>query len=530
MPYPRPVFWVFAAAVAVVYALVILDVTRSEYSLVDDYRAFTLLHIGVARDVLVETLVDWHAPDAWLYRPLPDAVSYTLASLLQHHPGTWHTLLILVRLACVALVFAIARKSASSVAAACAAAAYFAFFPALPELHLMRVEGWLTATLSAALLGWISFEKSNAESFGRGVITALAFVASTISKEIVAPILLVLLVLLARHYWRRGTAARAMLVVMTIAVMIQFGRFLLVFHDPYTRSGSVNGVMNLAKNAFWVAKVMMLATTSFPLVSLALIVAIIAGAFALRSQPPIFAMGISMMLALSVAMAIIAPYPAIRYLYPAALFLVPLLAIGFPPRETWAMTIIIALAVFGGAQLVAQAASMRACSRADWELLRMEASTISSGRDVVVIADADFERGLWMRAELVGVDPRWAFLTYVAQQYEREKPVKWPLPPPGGPVNLTGLVHGRGRFMTVAPLSDTAPDTLVVDANPLVVPAGYRVVRQIDFRRDDALAPSLEAFGRVMRVINPRFRYASDLGEVGFPGYSWPLLRRIVPD
>src|SRR5205814_177985 len=167
-----------------------------------------------------------------------------------------------------------------------------------------------------------------------------------------------------------------------------------------------------------------------------------------------------------------------------------------------------------------QGASTRACSGADLRLLQEQASALSGGRDVVVIEDADFERGLWMRAELAGVDPRWPFLTYVAQQYAHDKPVVWPVPP-AGPVNLTGLVQPRGRFMT----SPVSADALIVDANPLVVPRGYEVVRQIDFRNDDALVPALEIFRRVARFINPKFRYSYDLGEVVFPGYSWPILR-----
>ena len=51
------------------------------------------------------------------------------------------------------------------------------------------------------------------------------------------------------------------------------------------------------------------------------------------------------------------------------------------------------------------------------------------------------------------------------------------------------------------------------------------VVRQIDFGRDDALVPRLQAFRRAVRFANPKFRYSYDLGETPFPGYSWSLLR-----
>jgi hypothetical protein len=513
----------FVAALAIVYGAVIWEVAHADYSLVDDYRAFTLLHNGEAGRVLMKTITDWSATDAWLYRPFPDAISYTLAATLKAHPGVWRVLLILIRLGCIAIVFGLARASASSLAAACAAAAYFACFPALPELHLLRVEGWLTAFLAIVMLGWITFERGAHSDRRLQWLTAIAFVAATMSKEIMAPILMVFLVLLARHYWRRS---RTLLVVMSAALLFQLGRFLLIFTDPYARGGgSGGGVMRLAKNAFWVSKSMLLAATSFPLLSLALVVWIAAGLLALRRQSRVFAIGILVLLALALAMAVVAPYSAIRYVYPAALLLVPLLAIGFPPRAAWASVMVIALALFGGAQLVAQAASTRACSRADHELLREQASALAAGHDVLVVDDADFERGLWMRAELAGVDPRWAFLTYVAQQYERDQPVVWP-PPPAGPVNLTRLVSTGGRFRNVRPTDLTPVDAFIVDANPLIVPRGYCIVRRIDFRNDDRLIAPLVMFGRAAHLINPKFHFAYDLGEMVFPGYSWAVLKR----
>jgi hypothetical protein len=514
----RRIAWLLAAGVAVVYGLVIAEVARAEYSLIDDYRAFALIHMGAARVTLLQTLVDWRAPDAWLYRPFPDAISYSLAVIFRHHPGAWRALLIVVRLLCVLVAFRIARAAASTIAAACAATAYFAFFPAIPELHLLRVEGWLVLVVSIALLGWIRLERGGETSLAA---TAVAFVLATASKEIMAPILILLLALLARHFWRRGGAARAMLAVMTAAVLFQTGRFALLFRDPYARGGS--GIAHLAHNALWAAKTLLLATSSFPLLSLVVVLWLIAGADALRRAPRVYAAGLAAMIAASLALALAAPYDAIRYLYPTALLLVPLLAMPRQPDRV-AAVLVVFLMVFGGAQLVAQAASTRACSRADWRLLREQAAALSNGRDVVVIEDADFERGLWMRAELAGVDPRWPFLTYVAQQYAGAKPVVWP-PPPAGPVNLTELVQPRGRFMTVPPSGRVAGDALIVDANPLVIPAGFNVGAQIDFRSKDALAKPLDLFRRGARVVNPKFRYSYDLGEVPFPGYSWPMLQ-----
>ena len=177
-------------------------------------------------------------------------------------------------------------------------------------------------------------------------------------------------------------------------------------------------------------------------------------------------------------------------------------------------------AIFGGAQLVAQAASKLATTRADRALLETAARAMARGQDVVILEDEDFERSFWMRAELVGVDPRWPFLSYVAQQYATHRPVVWPAPPPGGPVNLTGLVKPGGRFLM------NGGDGLIIPANPMHVPP-YPVASVIDFREDDALHVPLMTFRKLARRVNPKFRYVYDLGEVEWPGYSWPLLRKL---
>ncbi len=211
-------------------------------------------------------------------------------------------------------------------------------------------------------------------------------------------------------------------------------------------------------------------------------------------------LGAALLLVLAVGMSVAAPYPAIRYAYPAALFLVPCIAAGVDalrPRlaSITAATAIVLLAIFGGASLIAQAAAMRASTRADWQFLNEVADAFSAGYGIAIVDDPDFERSFWIRAELIGVDPRWPFLSYVARQYAAGQPVVWPKA--AGPVNLTGRVHRATALREV----------LIVPANP--IPGEDR-----------------SAFTRFARLVNPRFHYAVDVGESPYPGHSW-VSRRI---
>ncbi|HJQ37768.1 MAG TPA: hypothetical protein VKB93_11575 [Thermoanaerobaculia bacterium] len=485
--------------IAVVYALVAVEAARCEFLLVNDYIAFTMIRIGAWPSSILQSLFDVSAPGAGLFRPFPDVMAYVFASLFRAHSGAWHVVLVVVRLVSVGLAFRIAQESSTSKAAAAAGAAYFAFFPAFPEIDLLRAENWLLPALAATFLGWLRLRR---DAGARRWWIVPAFLIATTSKEIAAPLCAVLFVLLAPHFWRRGNLARAALALMLLALVNQIARCALMLADPYAR-GSGSLLARLPLSAFWNAKVWLLVATSFPLLSLILLVLMIAG---VRRLP----LGAAILLVVSIGMSVAAPYPAIRYAYPAALFLVPCIAAGVDalrPRlaVVMAATAIVLLAIFGGANLIAQAAAMRASTRADWQLLNQLAAAFASGRDVVVLEDPDFERSFWMRAELVGVDPRWPFLSYVGRQYADEKPVVWPASP--GAVNLTGLVPANptARFILTRNPA-VSGDAIVVAANPI---------------------PGIDrsAFTRFARMLNPRFHYAVDLGHSPYPGHHWTRVR-----
>ncbi len=506
---------VLTALIAVVYVLVAIEAARCRVLLVNDYIAFSMIRIGAWPWSILRSIFDLSYPGAWLFRPVPDALAWLLATLFRDQLGVWHLVMIGVRLVSVALAYAVAKESASSPAAIAAGTAYFAFFPSIPEIDLLRAENWLVPALAGAFLGWLRLSR------GRGSVAwaVAAFVIATMSKEIAAPLCLALFALLAPLLWRRGVASRLALGLMLVSLLNQIARCVLMASDPYAR-GSGSLLDRLPAHAFWTAKVLLLAATSFPVLSLLLATLIALGSIALLRR----SRGSALMLMLAIGMAVAAPYPALRYSYPAALFLVPCVALGVDEirrltrdriAETLAAVTLVLMAVFGGASLWAQAVAMRVSTHADWRLLNELAGAYASGRDVVVIEDADFERSFWMRAELAGVDPRWPFLSYVAGQYAAQKPVVWPKSP-GGAVNLTGLVPAqpRARFLMVHALSDVSDENaIVVSANP-----------KVGFHGSDAAVSALGAFARLARLANPRFHYAVDLGESPFPGHYWVIL------
>ena len=528
----RAFFWALMIGIAGVYGLVAFEVAHAEYALVSDYIDVSLMHGGWWPAGFLRRLVDPFEDGAWLYRPFADALSWVLALMFKEHVGVWHAVLILSRALSTWAAYAVARQFVPSVPATCAATAYFAFFPAIPEIDLIRVETALMPTLALAFYGYLRLARGSATTRVTA-ITAIAFVLATMTKEVVAPILIVLLILTAPPMWRRGAASRVALGIMIVAMLNQAYRFLLVLQDPYSQPSAGGLLHALFTQARWTAKIMLLVTTSFPLVPLVLIGWIVLGLMAIGRDRSRINISALLLAGLSVAMGVAAPYPALRYLSPAAFFLVPLIALGVEESrrrisekgsDRVAFATMVLMIVFGGAVLCAQAASMRNSTRADWLLLQHAARALAAGRDVYMIEDYEFERAFWVRAELAGVDPRYPFITYVAKQALSGQTIVWP-PPPMPPVNLTGLVPAepRGRFATVKLPYDFPPGSLVIPASPELdrLEADVAVERRIDFRYSDVVSRVLGGFFRMARLTNPKFRYVHDLGESPFPGHYW---------
>jgi hypothetical protein len=532
MPEPRRTFQLtLAIGVAAVYGVVAIEVAHAHYLLVSDYIDITMIHGGWWPAAIGRRLVDPFAPGAWLYRPFADAMSWLLALALEQHVGAWHVLLIGFRLISAWAAYAVAREFTASAVASCTAAAYFAFFPAIPEIDLTRVETYLMVTLALAFYGYCRLARG-ATSMAVVAMTAFAFIAATMSKEVVAPILFVLLCFVAPLLWRRGAASRWLLAAMVAAMANQAVRFILLAQEPYAhqRGGRIAALMH---QTAWVAKILLLVTTNFPLIALLLAAWLALGARALLRDRSVRSFAVITLAALSVGMAALAPYPAIRYLSPSAFFLVPILGAGVDesrrmirPRiaDIAAYAALLLMIVFGGAQLAAQAASMRNSTAADWRLLQDAATALANGRNVSMLEDFDFERAFWVRGELAGVDARYPFITYVAARSAAGQPIDWP-PPATGPVNLTGLVpaNPRGRFATVRPPYRFERGALVIPANPGVrsIPADVAEEKVIDFRDGSAATRVLARFYAAARKINPKFHYLYDLGETEFPGHYW---------
>lgn len=498
-----------ALGVLLVYAAVAMEISQSNFSLVNDYMDMTLIRGGWWPKGIVSELWDFSSASAWVYRPFADALSWIFAVRLEQHVGAWHAILIGIRLISAALVYGVARTVSESEVAACVAAAYFAFFPAISEINLTRVETYAILMLALAYYGFCRDAPG---------VTAAAFIGATASKEVLAPILIAFLAFAAPMFWRRGVWGRLALIAMSIAALNQTAHFVLLVHVPYAmqRPG------NLVAQTWWTMKTLSLATTNWPLVPLLLAVWIIWGAVAFFRKRDSLSMMTITLLILSLAMACKAPYPALRYLSPAALFMVPLLAAGIDQSRKKAQSItdslafvtLVSLIVFGGAVLCAQAASMRNSTNEDWRLLQMAARALASGRDVVMQEDADFERAFWVRAELVGVDPRFSFVGYVSSRTSQGLPVQWPEPPIPA-VNLTRLVlkNSPGRFSMARRLAGAGKNVLFIPPNPEV-----RTVRD----DDDPLTRGAATFEHFAKKLNPKFHYPFDLGEAPFPGTKWP--------
>ena len=509
MPEHRRVFQLtFALGVAITYGVIAWEISHAHYSLVSDYIDMTLIHGGWWPEGIVRQLWDFSSPGAWVYRPFADAASWIFGVRLQQHVGAWHVILIGIRLISVVLAYRVARITSKSEAAACVAAAYFAFFPAISEINLTRVETYAILMLAFAFYGLCR------DAHG---LTAAAFIGATMCKEVLAPVLIAFLAFAAAMFWRRGVRGRLVLLAMSIAALIQTAHFLLLYHAPYAQQRG-----NLFDQTWWTVKILSLATTNFPLVPLLLAIWVTLGAVAFFRKRDSLSFATMALLILSVAMACRAPYPALRYLSPAALFLVPVLAAGIDESrkrmrsitDSLAYATLVFMIIFGGAVLCAQAASMRNSSNEDWRLLQTAARALASGRDVVMLEDYDFERAFWARAELVGVDPRASFVGYVSSQTSRGLPVQWPAPPIS-PVNLTGLVpsNSKARFSTARGLAGVSRGALLIPANPQV-----RSVRD----DDDLVTRGATKFERVAKKLNPKFHYPFDLGEAVFPGTKWP--------
>lgn len=495
--------------VLLVYGVIAIVISQSKYSLVNDYIDMTLIRGGWWPKGIVSELWDFSSASAWVYRPFADALSWIFAVRLEQHVGAWHVILIGIRLLSAALAYGVARAVSESEVAACVAAAYFAFSPAIPEINLTRVETYAILMLALAYYGFCRDALA---------VTAAAFIGATASKEVLAPILIAFLAFAAPMFWRRGVKGRLALLAMSIAALNQAAHFALLAHVPYAlqRPGS------FFAQTWWTIKTLSLATTNWPLVPLLLAVWIIWGAVAFfRKRDTLSIMTITLLI-LSLAMACKAPYPALRYLSPAVLFMVPLLAAGIdqsrkkvqPITDSFAFVTLVSLIVFGGAVICAQAVSMRNSTNEDWRLLQTAARALASGRDVVMQEDADFERAFWVRAELVGVDPRFSFVGYVSSRTSQGLPVQWPEPPIPA-VNLTRSVlkNSPGRFSTARGLAGVSRNALLIPPNPQV-----RTVRD----DDDLVTRGVARFEQIAKKLNPKFHYPFDLGESPFPGTKWP--------
>ena len=115
---------------------------------------------------------------------------------------------------------------------------------------------------------------------------------------------------------------------------------------------------------------------------------------------------------MSVVIHLLTPYRALRYLYPGAILLVPVMAYGYDALfrqktrlKAWFFKyLVVAMFLFSLPGIYAQALSMQVSSKADWAFLSYIVQQYSAGKDIVFVKDRDYERSIWAKSELLGVN------------------------------------------------------------------------------------------------------------------------------
>ncbi|MHC4471491.1 MAG: hypothetical protein ACYS99_11060 [Planctomycetota bacterium] len=535
---------VVLAAVVVVYAVFFLEVGQCEYSLVNDLRPY---QVGMPEEHLIvpvephllgqsqgwpqkmlDTLFDPFSEQAWLYRPLPDFMEWGLSSLFRGSPGDWHLVIAALRLLTILLTYRLLAALGSGVEGRALGTLYVAFFPAVPEIQVTYAEIWLLPSLLLTLLAFTHVRKlpEDGRLAGRSALAAvLPLVALTMCKEILAPLSLVLLIGFGAHLRRRGAVGKAALAVMTLATVVQLHRCYLAVFQPYASGGTGverEGLLDsVLPSLAWATKSLLLLPSTTLGTSILLGVLILAGAVGTArrlagkvSRDLAFVLLASLLVVLGAAL--VSPYRALRYLYPAAVLLAPLLAWGYTVlledkaawlRQTANVFLFVTMAVFGGSVVLAQAVALKTSSRADWAFLDHLAGRHAAGHDVVLVVDGGTERAHWIECELKGIQ-----LT--------------------GHVELTlpGYFHVVSSFeeastarsgSVVAPGDPPRRETLLAADR-----AGFVPARTFDFREDAGTAWLLSRIRVVAKWLNPAFSYVKDAGSPRYPGHRWVTYER----
>jgi hypothetical protein len=504
---------------ALTYVPLFAVLSQANYNpLVNDYRPYARTTWGEWPKALRAQLDPRHSGE-WLYRPLPESVEWAFSEAFREHPGAWHCAILAFRVLMVLLVWMLSGRLSTSAPTRAAVTSYAALFPSFPESQLIYAETQILPLLAAVLLGLASLRTAAKPSRGLLATTAVAFVLLTLCKEILAPMSAALWVALLLALWQwRSRAGLLATVLMGFALLLQGLHAFRAIAAPYAQQNEiVDRGSQVLGNLDWFMGHTLLKTTNLKLTSLVLAGLIAVGALAaLRSalagqwREVLPALAALAALAAVLIVHLPSPYRAIRYVHPAAVLLVPVLALGLDvlgtrwPRARSGIAIFLvgALTVLNAPVLWAQAVAVRNSNHSDWVLLEFLARQRSKDADIALSTEMGVERLDAIRLEISGF---WQIPGFTVPRGDG-RVVDFAYVPPKPALGRTLVV--------VLPLGPTAIPDLGREVERRIPPA-----EPLSF-----LGRFLVAFKRGARRLNPAYSYPYDLGSSPFPGHSWRVL------
>ncbi len=508
----------FCILIAYIPAMILVQ--QCEYFLVNDFRPY---HISYFEDWTQRLLSYFNPLDAtvWLHRPVPESFEWASSLLFKGHPGLWHIVSLSFRLLTIALVWALLGCFKCSNHARIIGTLFIAFFPAFPESQLIFAETLLIPFLLITYIGFVVLHTeagTHSTKTSLAVITSVSFILMTLCKEILAPLSLTFLIFFYPVLWRRQKYLfRIFYALMSLATLLQLQRCYMTIFQPYAQGGENAGhsPMSIITNLLWILGDSFLLRTNIAPTTILLFFFSAIGFYRLAralngKRPP---RGVELFCIISFVMSVVihllTPYRALRYLYPGAILLVPVMAYGYDallPTKTrlkaWFFKyLVVAMFLFSLPGIYAQALSMQVSSKADWAFLSYIVQQYSAGKDIVFVKDRDYERSIWTKSELLGV-------------------------------NLTGQLRpgSNGRILEVERSIDFKqlnPNSIVVftpirypDKNILDIPS-LKADKKFDFTRQGTPYLLLSYIQTLAKTFNPFYRFLAEGGSSPFPGHYW---------
>ena len=504
----------------VAYIPAMILVQQCEYFLVNDFRPY---HISCFEDWTQRLLRYFNPFDVtvWLHRPVPESFEWASSLIFKGRPGLWHVVSLSFRLLTIALVWILLGCFRCSNQARTVGTLFIAVFPALPESQLIFAETLLIPFLLITYIGVVVLYKESGTHNTKtslAVITSASFILMTLCKEILAPLSFTFLVFLYPVLWRRQKYLfRAFYAVMSLATLLQLERCYLTIFQPYAQGGENAGHSPMAAitNLAWIVGDSFLLRTNIAPTTILLFLFTIVGFYQLARafNGKQLSRGVGLLCVISFIVAtiihLLTPYRALRYLYPGAILLVPAMAYGydaFLPASTrlkpWIFNyLVVALFLFSLPGIYAQALSMQASSKADWAFLSYIVRQYSEGKDIVFVKDMDYERSIWAKSELLGI-------------------------------NLTGQLRtgNNGHILEVErgiDFKQINPNSIVV-FTPVMNPdknkgglLSLKIDKTFDFTKQGIPYAVLSRIQSLTKTFNPFYRFLAEGGSSPFPGHYW---------